>query len=155
MFAELKPLLDNCSSVTIVLAAGSDDTLSVTVIPKAKDSQNAVLSTPLALTGTMAELDAGFAGLVTGFAATRTSLTEQLEATQTILEAAKQESAKSAVTGKKKPSSKSSPTPSSCCTGDDDDDDGGNDDDDVNAASPEAPAASVPATPSAEDDLWA
>ncbi len=149
MFAELKPLLDSCSSVTIVLAAGSDDTLSVTVIPKAKNAQNAVLSTPLALAGTMAELDTEFAGLVIGFAAKRTSLTEQLEATQTILEAAKQEAAKSAVTGKKKSSPKLASTSSLCCTGDSDDDDGGNDDDDVNVASTEAPAA-----PSTSDSLW-
>ncbi|MHB0991691.1 MAG: PRTRC system protein E [Burkholderiales bacterium] len=148
MFAELKPLLDNCFSVTIVLAAGSDDTLSVTVIPKAKDGQNAVLSTPLALTGTLAELDAEFAGLVTGFAAKRITLAQQLEATETILEAAKQEAAKSAVSGKKK----ALPKLSSGVT----DDDGGNDDDDDQGVGCcGSPEASVPATPSAEDDLWA
>ncbi len=147
MFAELKPLLDNCFSVTIVLAAGSDDTLSVTVIPKAKDGQNAVLSTPLALTGTLAELDAEFAGLVTGFAAKRITLAQQLEATETILEAAKQEAAKSAVSGKK-----ALPKLSAGVT----DDDGGNDDDDDQGVGCcGSPEASVPATPSAEDDLWA
>ena len=152
MFAELKPLLDNCSSVTIVLAAGSDDTLSVTVIPKAKDGQNAVLSTPLALTGTLAELDAEFAGLVTGFVAKRTTLAQQLEATETILEAAKQEAAKSAVSVKKK----ALPKPSSGVT---DDDDGNDDDDDQGiGCCGKAPEVTVPATPSvpvsSPDDLW-
>ncbi len=150
MFAELKPLLDNCSSVTIVLAAGSDDTLSVTVIPKTKDGQNAVLSTPLALTGTLVELDAEFAGLVTGFVTKRTTLAEQLEATEIILEAAKQEAAKSAVAGKKKALPKPAATSFSCNTGNDE---GIGDDDDMGCCG--SPEASAPAIPSAEDDLWA
>jgi PRTRC genetic system protein E len=156
MFAELKPLLDNCTSITLVLVNGTDDTVNVTVIPKAKDGQNALLSTPLALTGTVAELDAQFAQLVTSYSAKRTSLAEQFEATATILEAAKQESAKSAVTKKKNSSNKSGST-TSCCTGGGDED---NDDDDVLSdgggvqfkpdalVAPMAPAASV------ESDLW-
>lgn len=148
-FAEIKSLLDSCSSVTVVLSRGSDDTLSVAVIPKVKDGQNAVLSTPLALTGTSVELDAEFAGLLTSYVGKRKSLAEQLEATQTILDAAKQDAVKKAVKGK----SKSSPTIASSCAGSDDDDD--DDNDDVSSPVVSETATGTPAAPAAPmADLW-
>lgn len=146
MFTELKSLLDSCSSVSVILANGAGDTVNVTVIPKARDGQNAVLSTPLALSGTLAELDAEFERIVSGYTATRTTLAEQLEATETILEAEKENSAKKLAERKAK---KSLPKPSSstCCTGDDDDD---NDDAGCKVPETTTPAASAPI-----DDLWA
>lgn len=148
MFAELKTLLDSCSSVSIILANSTDDTVNVTVIPKVKDGQNAVLSTPLALSGTLEDMDAEFAQIVSSYTAKRTSLSEQLEATQTILDAAKQDAAKGLAESRKKlkPKMESS---GSTEKGDDDDDD----DDDAEECCMPAITAAVPTA--ASDDLWA
>lgn len=146
MFSELKSLLDSCSSVTVVLS-GSDDTLSVIVIPKVKDGQNAVLSTPLALTGTAEELDDAFVGLVTSYVNKHKSLAEQLEVTQTILDAAKQDAVKRATKGKLK-----SLPASSCAVGDGDGDCDADGDDDVAAEVSSTKAPATPAAPMA--DLW-
>lgn len=149
MFTDLKPLLNSCTSVTIVLASGGDDQVNVTIIPKAKDGQNASLSTPLALIATLEELDAEFAQVVLGYSAKRTSLAEQLEATATILDAAKQEAAKSAVAGKGKKPHK--PASASSDDFDEDEENGGDEKPESSSAAPEklAPAAAP------VDDLWA
>lgn len=144
MFTDLKPLLNNCTSVTIILSSGGDGQFNVIIIPKAKDGQNASLSTPLALTATLEELDAEFAQVVLGYSAKRTSLAEQLEATETILDAAKAEAAKRVAKSKGKNSSSSS--------SDDDEDDEGN----ADAVACDLPVGQ--ATADAEtsvDDLWA
>jgi PRTRC genetic system protein E len=151
MFAELKTLLDSCSSVSIILANGTDDTVNVTVIPKVKDGQNAVLSTPLALSGTLEDMDAEFAQIVSSYTAKRTSLSEQLEATQTILEAAKDDAAKGLAESRK---NKSLPKPkmeSSGSTGKDDDDDDDNKGDEGCCM----PAITAAVPKAASDDLWA
>ncbi len=145
MFVQLKSLIDSCVSVSIILTGGKDGLVNVAVIPKVENGKDAALATPLALSGTLEELDEQFAGLCTSFVNKRLSLAEQLEATTTILEAAKQESAKKAVKGKAKTSTSSA---AACCVADDD----GDDDDDVSA---EVSTTSTPATPAAPmDDLW-
>jgi len=149
LFSDLSPLVNSCSSITIAIAAGSDGTVNVTVIPKAKYGQNAVLSTPLSLTGTLAELDAEFAQLVMGFTSKRATLAEQLEATNVILEAAKQDAAKSAT--RKKPS-KTAKDESEQSNGDDDELE--NVSNNKKSQTSETPEVKVPAS-ILVDDLWA
>jgi len=100
MFKQLASLLANNTAVTLILT-GSAEKMTVTVIPKASKTVQGqdALSTPLVLTGSADELDAGFADLVTGFSDKRKSLAEQFEATAAVLEAAKKSSAESAAKG--------------------------------------------------------
>lgn len=82
------------------MAMNKNGTLSVTVLPKPKATGEdaAVLSTPLSLTATAAELDEGFVQILGEYVATHQSLSEQMENTKAILEAAKSESQKKATT---------------------------------------------------------
>lgn len=148
MFLSLKPILDTCVSVTVVLSAiNADGTVTVTVVPKAKEGQEASLSTPLSLTATLEELDAEFASVILSYVTKRTSLSEQLEATQTILDAAKQDAAKKVAESKGK---KSLPAPSvNSVSGDD-----GDGDDDEGGGCCSAQVTSAPPIATASDDLW-
>lgn len=100
MFTQLQELLKNCASVSLILAMNKNGTLSVTVIPKptATGEDVAALSTPLSLTATATELDEGFVQVLSDYVGTHQSLTEQMENTKAILEAAKTESQKKATT---------------------------------------------------------
>jgi PRTRC genetic system protein E len=111
MFKQLECLLKNCASINMILAANKDGTLSVTVLPKPKQSgdETLSLSTPLSLTATAEELDAEFATLLGNYVGSHQSLAEQLENTNAILEAAKKESQKKATSTISKASTKESP----------------------------------------------
>ena len=157
MFTNLKTLVSSCSSITIILASAGDDLVNVTVIPKVNEGQHAALSTPLSLIATLDELDAEFADVVQSYTAKRTSLAEQLEATQLILEAAKEESAKKLADSKKGKVKPNTSTASPVVSQDDEGGDGdGHGDDDGIEGSNKAPAEL--ALVSAEDPLenfWA
>jgi PRTRC genetic system protein E len=147
MFTAMKPLLDQCVFVSITLVAGSDGTLSVTVTPKAKEGQDVRLSQPLALTATFEELDEGFTQAVLDHAGIRKTVAEQLEATKTILEAVKQDAAKSVADARKKPSK--NPTSGPVI-----------DDDDENLEDGESKPCEIPPVVPVDvkppvDDLWA
>jgi PRTRC genetic system protein E len=146
MFTAMKPLLDQCVFVSITLVAGSDGTLSVTVTPKAKEGQDSRLSQPLALTATFGELDEGFTRAVLDHAGIRKTIAEQLEATKTILEAVKEEAAKSVVDARKKPSKTAASEP---LIDDDDEESHGGD-----TQASKTPEIVVPASLPV-DDLWA
>jgi len=111
MFKQLECLLKNCASINMILAANKDGTLSVTVLPKPKQSgdETLSLSTPLSLTATAEELDAEFATLLGNYVGSHQSLAEQLENTNAILEAAKKESQKKATSTISKASTKAAP----------------------------------------------
>ena len=100
MFTQLQELLKDCASVNLILAMNKNGTLSVTVLPKPKATGEdaAALSTPLSLTATAAELDEGFVQILSEYVGTHQSLSEQMENTKAILEAAKTESQKKATT---------------------------------------------------------
>jgi len=100
MFTQLSALLKDCSSVNIIMAMNKNGTLSVTVIPKPKATgeEAAALGTPLNLVATPAELDDGFVQALGEYVNSHQSLTEQMENTKAILEAAKTESQKKATT---------------------------------------------------------
>lgn len=96
-FQELKMLLDGCAAIAVTLSSGRDGAITVTVRPTPKEVKDVeALSTPLVLTGTAKELDEQFVGLLKSYAEEHKSLAEQLEATRSILEAAKKDANKKA-----------------------------------------------------------
>ena len=152
MFQELNKLLVSLTSLTLSLAANQDGTLTVTVTPKGAKVSGA-LDTPLSLTGTAAELDEGFAGILASYTAKRQDLSDQLAATEAILEAAKKEAADKAKKSIAKPAKSSTPVAA-------DEDDGSDNEEDDESASNTASASSVStSTPavaaSNASDLWA
>lgn len=98
MFQELKPLLATSGEIKLTIRADGDK-LKVIVIPTTTDAKSEIaLARPLVMCDTAEELDAGFLEAIRGFTATRSSLAEQVVATNTILKAAEQEQAKKATT---------------------------------------------------------
>lgn len=152
MFQQMQKFLSTCTAVTIILAEGKGDTISVTVIPKPKQTGDGAqaLSTPLHLEGTPAELDEQFANLLTNYQEARNSLVEQMEATTAILAAAKQEQAKKSTSAVKKAAS--SPKTKTAVEGGEDDDDGCGEDG-CGEDKPQGSAAA--ASQSEEDNLFA
>lgn len=88
MFNQLAPLVSASEKVVLTLAM-IGNTLSVVVMPVVKKADDPALGAPLALSGTPTELDEGFADALRSYTTTRQSLAEQVEATNSILEAAK------------------------------------------------------------------
>lgn len=161
MFKQLSPLLETCTSLTIILAANKDGTISATVLPKSKQTGEdaAALNTPLSVKATADELDTNFAQVLTDYVGSHQSLTEQLENTQSILDAAKAESQKKAATAISKASTKpATPKVTKAVPSDDgeegnedgDEETGGSDETDVNTADN---AQTIPTSASA-DSLW-
>ena len=153
-FKSMQTLLTQVVSLSTSMVENEDKTITVTVIPKAKKEgeANASLNTPLVLTGTAEELDAEFANLLASYTGKRSSLAEQLEATEAVLEAAKKEATKKAtkaVTSKPakpvKPNEKSS--------GDDDGDDGDESGEASAGLTPQAAGEKSAAT-GGENNLW-
>lgn len=160
MFKQLLPLLETCTSLTIILASNKDGTISATVLPKSKQTgeESAALSTPLSIKATADELDANFAQVLNDYVSSHQSLAEQLENTQSILDAAKAESQKKATTAISKASTKSeTPKVTKAVTkpnddGEDGNDDGGEESGDGESADDEN-TETKPASASA-DSLW-
>lgn len=153
MFTALQTLLATLASLTVSLAANTDGTITVTVIPKGGKEGN-TLDTPLTLTGTAAELDEGFAGILTSYANKRQNLSEQLAATEAILEAAQKEAADKAKKSIAKPANKTSApiTDEEAGSGDEDDDEGG-----ASCTASTSPISTEACTPVAAPDakaLW-
>jgi PRTRC genetic system protein E len=83
-------------------ATGADKSrLSIVLMPVAKEGQDAALSHPVKLEGTVEEIEAGFETAMAKYATARANLTEQLDATLTLLDAAQKSSAAKAAEGLK------------------------------------------------------
>lgn len=83
-------------------ATGADKSrLSIVLMPVAKEGQDAALSHPVKLEGTVEEIEAGFENALAKYATARANLTEQLDATLTLLDAAQKSSAAKAAEGAK------------------------------------------------------
>ena len=102
MFTALQTLLAALASLTVSLVANADVTITCTVIPKG-GKEGSALDTPLTLTGTAAELDEGFAAVLASYTNKRQNLSDQLAATEAILEAAQKEAAGKAMKSIAKP----------------------------------------------------
>ena len=95
MFKELYALASAATLTMIVSADEKTGRLTVSVLPKPKkDMGEPALVKDLTLTATPEEFDAGFVEALRGYREKRQSLTEQAEATNEVLEAAKSASAK-------------------------------------------------------------
>lgn len=81
-------------NLSVRATQGENPTMTIIVMPVAKSGQDPALATPVRLSGTVDEIQAGFASAIDRFAGTRATLIEQLEATETILKNAQAASAK-------------------------------------------------------------
>lgn len=160
MFQALQTLLATVASLSMNLVLNGDGTITVTVMPKGKKEGENALNTPLSITGTAEELDAEFAGILAKYNGKRLSLAEQLEATEAILEAAKQEASKKATTAVKKGSSKASTGTSPATGGEEEEEEPGGGDENASSstsaapASPSALASTEPAAAPAASNVW-
>lgn len=156
MFQQMQKFLSTCTAVTIILAEGKGETISVTVIPKPKQTGDGAqaLSTPLHLEGTPAELDEQFANLLTNYQEARQSLVDQMEATTAVLAAAKAEQAKKSTNAVKKAASPSKPETLGGDGGDGEDDEGGGCGGEGCGGEAIPPKATAVAPQAAEDNLF-
>ena len=119
MFTELMPLLAD-RTVLITVARESDTTLRATAIPKrAREGENAALSTPLSFIGTPEELDRDFGRALAEYVDAHQSLGSTLAQAKATMEAAAkaaQEEAKRKVEEKRKVKSSTSTAASSVAT---------------------------------------
>lgn len=120
IFSQLAQLASKSLSMTVTVDEKSGD-MTVMVIPQGEGA----LTTPLVLTATPAELDAGFVQALSSYGSTRKSLAEQLaEAEKAMKEAGKQ----ATVAAAKKASKSTTPAITVKSVNDDDDDQGDGDD---------------------------
>lgn len=96
MFKELFPMAVKGPFSLLLSADDGSGLMTVVVVPKTSDSGKDVpaLAMPLKLTATPDELDAGFVQALASFSTRRTSLDEQVAATNEVLEAARAASVK-------------------------------------------------------------
>lgn len=96
MFKELFPMAAKGAFSLLLSADEGSSLMTVVVVPKTSDSGKDVpaLAMPLKLTATAEELDAGFVQALASYATRRTSLDEQVAATNEVLDAARAASVK-------------------------------------------------------------
>ena len=138
-FKTLYPLIKDNAFVSVTLSVQPDGLLAVTVTPGSSKAGTGGIKVPLGLSGTPEELDAEFASLVGGYAASHKTLNEQLAATQAEMQAA----VKQATPAKPVKAASAAPTPMS--VNDLDPDELGDDEDDGEGSTPPQTQKSEPA----------
>lgn len=137
-------------------ATGADKSrLSIVLMPVSKEGQDPALSHPVKLEGTVEEIDAGFEGAIAKYATARANLTEQIDATVTLLEQAQKTSAAKAAEkikpgGKAKPPAKAGAAASASSTADDLDEETADDQDQQDEGNDLAPSGAAAATASGQ-----
>ena len=97
MFEELFALAAGANLTLTISADAKTGRMTINVVPRPhKDFDEPALTKALSLTATPQEFDAGFIEALKGYREVRQSLTDQLEATKEVLEAAKAASVKKA-----------------------------------------------------------
>ena len=90
LFGHLFKLAQHGPMVMSISVDAASGRMTVNVMPNVgKNPADAALRTPLTLTGTPEEFDAGFFKLLEGYRESRKSLAEQAEATREVIDAAK------------------------------------------------------------------
>jgi len=90
VFQQLTPLLNNATLVLTI--SGSAEALTLNVIPQPIDAKaDGGLKIPLSITGTAAELDAGFADALTSYTASYLSMAESIANAQAQMAEAEKE----------------------------------------------------------------
>lgn len=99
LFHQLFQLAQSATLTMTISADDKDGRMTINVVPKPKaDLKEPALTTPLSLTATPDEFDADFVRVLSTYHAKRQSLAEQADATNEVLDAAKQASAKRGAT---------------------------------------------------------
>jgi PRTRC genetic system protein E len=93
MFQVLEQLVRATGKLAITLRMDGDQMVVVSIPQTDGKDKEAALRQPLVLTGSPAELDAGFAEALASYAGARRSLVEQVAATTAIIEAAEKDQA--------------------------------------------------------------
>lgn len=154
MFEVLKNLLA-ASAKGVSVIFNQDGSVTVTVFPKVAEGTDAVLQSPLVLTGTVEELDQEFASILAANIGKRLTLAEQLAANNAVMEAAATEAAAKATKAVAKASKPAAKTPTVVATasdsGDGDGDESDDDNEEAGASSVSSKVAPVTAT---ADNLW-
>lgn len=97
MFEELFALATGANLTLTISADAKTERMTINVVPRVhKDFDEPALTKALSLTATPQEFDAGFVEALKCYREVRQSLTDQLEATKEVLEAAKAASVKKA-----------------------------------------------------------
>lgn len=111
MFKDLFPMAAKGAFSLLLSADEANGLMTVVVVPKTTDNGKEVpaLAVPLKLTATPEELDAGFVQALASYATARTSLDEQVAATNEVLEAAKAASVKKGADALSKAGAKAAP----------------------------------------------
>lgn len=96
MFKQLHELACKAGPLAMTVSADAQaGRMTIVVVPKADPAKDEpALSMPLALTATPAEFDEGFVQALAGYSERRMTLAEQVAATNDVLAAAKEASAK-------------------------------------------------------------
>ncbi|WP_321936205.1 PRTRC system protein E [Paraburkholderia sp. J8-2] len=145
MFQQLEAIVRETGKVTLKLKMAGDQ-MAVVVMP-CGDSKEAALRQPLVLTALPAELDDGFVAALQSFQGAHRSLSEQVSATNEILQAAEKSQAGKAQKALSKGSKAVLPAPASVTEGDDDE----STDDDGDPAGKPATVAATSEPPAAAD----
>lgn len=137
MFNQINAIVRASGPVTLKVFPGNDGTLKVCFTPSGDPSKEKALLQPLLLVATPQELNEGFADALNSYQTSRTSLEEQVKATTTLMEAAKQKQSKKGISSLKSPPD----------SGSDNNEDQDADDENENSNSPTAasPQTSAPA----------
>jgi PRTRC genetic system protein E len=147
MFEELFALAAGASLTLTISADPKTGRMTINVIPRPnKDADEPALTKALSLSATPQEFDEGFVAALRGYREARQSLTDQVEATKEVLEAARAAAVKKAADASVKAradkpataSPKSAVTPTSGAG-----DAGGDDDEDAGRDQAQAPAKGV------------
>ena len=116
MFQALEQLVRSAGKLLVTLRMDGEQMVVVAVPQTDGKDKEAALRQPLVLTGSPAELDAGFADALASYAGARLSLVEQVAATTAIIEAAEQDQAGKAKKTIAKNSRLALPAPSKAST---------------------------------------
>lgn len=149
MIKQILQLLATCASVNILAVQTAEGKLSLTFIPKAKESGGPSMATPFNLTGTPDELEAGIASALDQINGSRETLAEQVEATNTVLAQAAKDAAEKgskALKGKQEKPGTASKSASTASAGDSGSEDSNEDEASNDGFISGGQSASAPAT---------
>ena len=155
MFQQLFDMATDTPLTVVLNGDKATGLLTVVVMPRPANNGQPALATPLSLTATPADFEAGFADAVASYRKEHRSLAEQAEATAELLRAARDASAKKGSTATAKTGGKCVrplPAPAASSSDDDRSESNGGDDSDTAEATP-APAAAL-ALAAATHDLF-
>lgn len=101
MFNQINAIVRASGPITLKVFPGTDGKLKICFTPSGDPGKEKALLQPLLLVATPEELNEGFADALISYQSSRTSLEEQVKATTTLMEAAKQKQSKKGISSLK------------------------------------------------------